>query len=188
VKDVVLFHSLYGLRDAVLDTAEVLRAAGHRVTAPDLYDGPVARSIEEGFEISKRVGWEVIVGRARDAVRDVPADAVLAGLSMGAGVVGELLAERPDTAGLLLLHGVGGRPRDVRRGLPVQVHVGEADTMFPPADVAAWRSAMTAAGAAVEVFTYAGVRHFFTDPGVDEHDEAAASRAWRRSIEFLGAL
>ena len=93
----MLFHSVYGLRPAIVDAAEMLRAAGHRVVVPDLYGGPVAGSIEEGFAISRRVGWPAILGRARAAVGELPAGAVLAGLSMGAGVAGELLAERPET-------------------------------------------------------------------------------------------
>lgn len=181
----MLFHSVYGLRPAVLGAAEMLRAAGHRVVAPDLYGGPVASSIEEGFAISERVGWAAIMGRARAAVQDVPAGAVLAGISMGSGVAGELLAERPGAAGLLLLNGFGGRPR---AGLPVQVHVGEADSMFPPDAVAAWARGMTAGGAVVEVFSYPGVRHFFTDEGVAEYDEGAAGLAWRRSRGFLAAV
>jgi dienelactone hydrolase len=113
---------------------------------------------------------------------------VLAGISMGAGVAGELLAERPDAAGLLLLNGYGGAPGAVRAGLPVQVHVGEADTMFPPGEVTAWQGAMAAAGASVAVFSYPGVRHFFTDSGVEEYDSAAAELAWERSLRFVGSL
>ena len=180
--DVVLFHSVYGRRPAVMAAAEMLRAAGHRVAVPDLYGGPVAESIEEGFALSRRVGWAAIVGRAREALRAVAPGAVLAGLSMGCGVAGELLPERPQAAGLLLLNGFGGRPRG---GLPVQVHVGSEDAMFPPAEVAAWARGMSAGGAVVRVFTYPGARHFFTDPGVDEYDEGAAGLAWRRALEFL---
>ncbi|WP_433301295.1 dienelactone hydrolase family protein [Actinoplanes sp. CA-030573] len=125
--------------------------------------------------------------RAREAVRAQPADAVLAGLSMGAGVAGELLADRPGTGGLLLLHGTGGDPRSVPGGLPVQIHVGRADPMFPPATVAAWRDEMVAAGAAVELFSYPDVAHFFTDPGVPDYDETAAAQAWQRGLRFLEA-
>jgi dienelactone hydrolase len=186
VKHIVLFHSVYGLRPAVVTAAEIFREAGHQVTTPDLYGGPVAESLEEGFAISERTGWATIMQRARDAVRELPADTVLAGLSMGAGVAGELLAERPGAAGLLLLHGIGGDPRTVPGGLPVQVHVGQADPMFPPDRVAAWQSAMAAA--AVEVFTYPGVGHFFTASDADEYDPAAATLAWQRALRFVGAL
>jgi dienelactone hydrolase len=187
VAHVALFHSVYGLRPAVLTAAAMMTAAGHEVVAPDLYAGRVAGSIEEGFAIGDGIGWATIVERARDAVRDLPAGTVLAGFSMGAGVVAELLAERPGTRGLLLLHGTGADPRFVRRGLPVQLHVGAADTMFPPDKVASWQEAMAAAGAAVEVFTYPGAEHFFTDPGGPDHDAAAAALTWERSLRFLGA-
>lgn len=188
MKHVVLFHSVYGLRPAVIAAAGLLRAAGHQVTTPDLYAGPVAESIDEGFALSDRIGWPAIMRRAREAVEDLPADTVLAGLSMGAGVAGELLADRPGAAGLLLLHGTGGDPCTVPKGLPVQVHVGQADAMFPPAEVTTWQSAMAAAGAAVELFTYPAAGHFFTDPGVDEYAAEAATLAWQRSLHFLGAL
>ena len=179
---------MYGLRPAVLAAADRLRAAGHAVSTPDLYAGPVAQSLDEGFALSDRIGWATIMGRARDTVRDLPPDAVLAGLSMGAVVAAELLAERRDAAGLLLLHAIGGDPHTVRSGMPVQVHVGQADAMFPPTEVAAWRGAMAAAGAAVELFSYPAVKHFFTDPAGPEYDTAAAELAWARALLFLGAL
>jgi dienelactone hydrolase len=47
---------------------------------------------------------------------------------------------------------------------------------------------MAAGGAAVELFTYPGVRHFFTDSGVDEYDAAAAGLAWERALRFVDAL
>ena len=39
---VVLFDSAYGLRQAETDAAARLRAAGHDVITPDLYDGQTA--------------------------------------------------------------------------------------------------------------------------------------------------
>ena len=186
MRTVALFHSVYGLRPAVVEAAGLLRAAGHAVVTPDLYDGPVARTIEEGFALSEHIGWATIMRRARKAIVRLPADTVLAGLSMGAGVAGELLAERPGSAGLLLLHGTGGDPATVPPGLPVQLHVGDADDMFPPAQVAAWRSTMTAAG--IEVHTYPAAGHFFTDPDVPDYNRAAAHLTWQRSLEFLDRL
>jgi dienelactone hydrolase len=182
VRDLVLFHSVYGLRPAVVAAAEMFRAAGHRVVTPDLYGGLVAGSIEEGFAISADVGWAAIMGRAREAVRELPGDAVLGGLSMGVGVASELHAERPDAAGILMVHGVGR----VACRVPVQVHVGDMDAMFPPSEVAAWRTGVEEA----EVFSYPGAGHFFTDPGpgAEEFDEAAAELTWRRAVRFVGEL
>jgi dienelactone hydrolase len=184
---IALFHSVYGLRPAVLAAAERFRAAGHEVVTPDLYDGEIAATVEDGFAINKRIGWPTIAQRARDAVRGLPADAVLAGFSMGAGVAGSLLAERPGAGGLLLLHGIAGDPATMPAGLPVQVHIADPDEYDPPADVSAWQAGMNAVGTALEVFTYPGAGHLFTDPELADYDPAAAEAAWQRSLEFLAA-
>ena len=119
--DVVLFHAIMGLRAAEHAWADRMRATGHRVFTPDLFAGETAATIEAGFELEKRIGWDTIVARAADASADLPNDAVLAGISMGAGVAGGLWARRPATRGVLLLHGVCEVPADARRGLPAQV-------------------------------------------------------------------
>ncbi|RKN30731.1 dienelactone hydrolase family protein [Micromonospora musae] len=182
---VVLFHSVYGLRPAVLAAAERLRAAGHQVSTPDLYGVPAAETVEAGFALLEKIGQDVVLGRAAEAVAQLPPDTVLAGFSMGAGVAGALLAERPATAGLLLLHGTGGSPAAVRPGLPVQLHLADPDSYEPPEEVDEWGTAMTVAGAQLEVFRYPGVGHLFTDPDVSDHDAAATETTWSRVEAFL---
>ncbi|MGW4062321.1 dienelactone hydrolase family protein [Amycolatopsis sp. NPDC004747] len=183
--DIVVFHSVLGLRPVELGFAGRLRAAGHRVTTPDLYDGRTASTLDEGFALKDAVGWEVITGRALDAVRDLPAEAVLIGVSMGAGVVQTVLPHRPGTAGVLLVHAVGALPAEVRAGLPVQVHVADPDPIAPPAQVTAWREAAARSGADARVYTYPGIGHFYTDTGGPEYDAAAAALTWDRVEEFL---
>ncbi|MDO3705244.1 dienelactone hydrolase family protein [Micromonospora sp. C28SCA-DRY-2] len=185
MRHIVLFHSVYGLRPAVLRAAERLRAAGHEVVTPDLYGVPAVDTVADGFALFDRIGREVVLDRARTALRDAPADAVLAGFSMGAGVAGAMLAERPDTAGLLLLHGTGGAPEAVRPGLRVQLHLADPDEYEPQDEVDEWQRAMTAAGATVDVHRYPGAGHLFTDPDVPDHDPRAAERLWDRSRDFL---
>lgn len=187
---VALFHSVYGRRPAVLAAADRLRAAGHTVTAPDLYCGQVAATAAGGFALCDQIGWETIMRRARQELSGWPPETVLAGLSMGASVVAGLLDERPAAAGLLLLHNTGGSDEAaaVRTGLPVQLHIADPDEYQSAADVAAWEQAMTGAGAAVRLFRYPGAGHFFTDPDTPDRDDAAAALAWRRSLEFLGRL
>jgi dienelactone hydrolase len=186
MRHIVVFHSVYGLRPAVLAGADRLRAAGHRVVTPDLYGEPAVATVEEGFALFERVGIENVLSRARAAVADLPADTVLAGISMGAGVAGALLAERPATAGLVLLHGTGGSPGAVRAGLPVHLHIADPDEYDPPAEVDAWQREMSAAGAVVEVHRYPGAAHFFTDPDLPGYAPADADRLWARVRAFLG--
>jgi dienelactone hydrolase len=185
---VTLFHSVLGLRDAERLAADRWRAAGHDVTTPDLFGGATATTLAEGFVLKDRVGWATIANRARDALRDLPPATVLAGVSMGAGVVQAVLPIRPEAAGVLLLHGLAELPRGVRTGVPVQLHVGAADPLFPPDDVAGWRDRVTGAGARTEVFTYPGAGHYFTDAGLEEHDGPAAALTHERVVEFLRDL
>ncbi|MEU6429915.1 dienelactone hydrolase family protein [Microbispora sp. NPDC046973] len=185
---IALFHSVYGLRSVERAAADRLCAAGHEVVTPDLYAGETATTIDHGFVLMNRIGWDVIVERARNAIGRLPAGTVLSGFSMGAGVVGALLADRRDTAGVLLLHGIAEIPASARGGLPVQLHVAEPDTFAPPTAVAAWEKASAAAGAAVQVFTYPGVGHFYTDADLRDHDEDAADLTWQRSLDFLSRL
>jgi dienelactone hydrolase len=181
-----LFHSIHGLRPAVHDMADRFRAHGHRVVTPDLYAAPPAGTIEEGRALAEPIGWDTMLGRAREAVRELPPDAVLAGLSMGTGVVRALLAERPQTAGLLLISGTGGSYTEVPAGLRAQLHVADPDDEYAPAaDVHRWTAEMTGAHAAFEVFRYPDVGHLWTDRECPDHDAPAAELAWQRCAEFL---
>lgn len=184
---IALLHSVFGLRPAVLADAERLRAAGHRVVTPDLYGVPAATTVEEGFDLLDKVGQDEVLRRARAALVPLPPETVLAGYSMGAGVAGALLAERPAAAGLLLLHGTGADPAAVRPGLPVQLHLADPDEYEPQAEIDDWERAMTAAGARLRIFRYPGPGHLFTDPDVPDHDADATALTWERVEAFLAA-
>ena len=180
---VALFHSVYGLRPAVRAVAERMRAAGHRVAIPDLYRAPAVDDLAAGFALAERVGFETMLGRAREAVRDLPPETVLAGLSMGTGIVEALLPERPATAGILLLSGAGGTFEKCPRA---QLHVADPDLEFVPAeDVRRWTTGMTAADTVFEVYRYPGVGHLWTDADLPDFDALAAELTWQRCAEFL---
>jgi dienelactone hydrolase len=186
--EIALFHSIYGLRPAVTEAAERLRAAGHTVVAPDLYDGAVADTTDEGFAIRNRVGMETIMRRAHEAVAGLGESAVLAGFSFGAGVAGELLTGRRGTAGFLVLHSIAGEPHAVRPGLPIEVHIADPDEFDGPDDVKAWQNSMVDAGASVDVFWYPGVGHIFTDPGLPDYGAEEAELTWQRSLAFIARV
>jgi dienelactone hydrolase len=186
--EVVLFHSVYGLRPAEQAAAERLRAAGHRVVTPDLYGGRTTESIDEGFALREAIGWPAICERAAAAVAGLPAETVLAGVSMGAGVVGALWPFRPETAGVLLLHGTAELPSAPRPGVPLQLHVADPDAYEPADEVADWLGVALRRGIAAQVFRYPGAGHYFTDASLPDHDPAAAALAWQRALAFLAGL
>ncbi|MCO8272152.1 dienelactone hydrolase family protein [Actinoplanes sp. TRM 88003] len=182
---VAIFHSAYGLRPSVHAAAGRMRAAGHTVVTPDLYGLPPADSLDQAAALADKVGWPEIVARGRAALRDMPPRTVLAGFSMGTGVVDALLAERPHTAGLLLL---GGAPAGaaIPAGLRAQLHVADPDPEFVPAPaVTGWADAMDQAGAIFEVYRYPAVGHLWMDEDLPDHDELATDLLWSRCSEFL---
>ncbi|MBW8487063.1 dienelactone hydrolase family protein [Actinomadura parmotrematis] len=186
---ILLLHSMYGLRPAVLDAAGRLRAAGHEVAVPDLYGGRVTDDAEEGIKIKEEIGRDELLRRAIAAAAPLASEGlVYAGFSLGASIAQNLALGDERARGLLMLHGTSDMADDASTGIPVQLHVADPDTWEPVDWVNAWYLRMRRAGADVEVFRYRGVGHLFTDPGLPDHDAEAAGRAWAIALDFLAEL
>lgn len=184
--DVVLFHSAYGLRAAVLATAARWRRAGHRVVTPDLYGGAVAGTIEAALALRDQVGRAELLERARRSVSGARAGTVLAGLSLGASLAQRVAVSDVRFSRLLLLHGVAEVPAVLPVRWAVEAHVAEADPWAPREELEAWRLGLSSLGATVEV-TYHRGGHLFTDPELPDHDRESAERVWARAARFLEA-
>ena len=82
--EVVVFHHALALTDPVRRFADALRAAGHTVHTPDLYDGLTFETIEAGIAHSDELGGPMaIVERARASVESLPHGVVYIGFSLG---------------------------------------------------------------------------------------------------------
>lgn len=185
----VLFHSVYGLRPAVLDAAERLRGAGHEVEVPDLYDGRTADTVEEAFAIREEIGRDELLKRAvAAAAPHSPRGLVYAGFSLGGALAQNVALADSEARGLLLFHGTSDLPEDASTDIPVQLHVAEPDPFETEDWLNAWYLGMLRAGADVEVHRYRGAGHLFTDPGLPDWDERAADRAWSTALTFLAEL
>ena len=186
--DVVVFHHAQGLTGGVRRFADQLRAAGHRVTVPDLYDGKTFGALEDGIGYAQEVGFDTIIERGRAAVEGLPNEVVYAGFSLGVLPAQMLAQTRPGAKGALLLHACvpvsefgGTWPDDT----PVQVHGMDADPLFVEEDLPAARELVTLTWAA-ELFLYPGDKHLFADPSLPDYDEAAATLLMQRVLGFLG--
>ena len=192
--EVVLIHSVLGLRPGVVGAAEKLRAAGHTVHTPDLFDGEVFDSIEDGQRKEEALGFREIASRARESVAGLPTGLVYGGFSMGMVYAEMLAASRPGALGAVLMHGAvpveGLRqyfgierwPEEV----PVQVHYAVGDPWVEAEEeVAPLGEAVRGAGAAFEEYLYPGSGHLFADPDFHEYDRASSEQMWERVISFL---
>jgi dienelactone hydrolase len=193
--DVVLFHHLRGLTDGVRAFAEQLRAGGHTVHTPDLFDGERPASVEDGSAYVKSVGDRVLGERAGRAVADLPQTLAYAGISWGAATAQEYAQTRPGARGALLYESClpitgewafGPWPD----GVPVQIHGMDQDPFFASeGDIDAARELVGTVGPELaELFVYPGDRHLFTDSSLPSYDPEATALALRRSRDFLDRL
>ncbi|MFG3299811.1 dienelactone hydrolase family protein [Micromonospora chersina] len=193
--DIVLFHHIQGLTDGVRAFADQLRAGGHTVHTPDLFDGERPTTIDDGAALTRRIGGEVLDERADRAVADLPKDLVYAGISWGAATAQRLAQTRPGARGALLYESclpvtgewaVGPWPE----GVPVQVHGMDRDPFFAlEGDIDAARELVGIVGPERgELFVYPGEAHLFTDSSLPSYDADATALAVRRSREFLDRL
>ncbi|MQS11831.1 dienelactone hydrolase [Streptomyces kaniharaensis] len=187
---IVLFHSAYGLRPAVHAAADRLRAAGHTVHTPDLFDGRTFDDIEEGLAYQEEVGGnDELLRRAVGAVAPLSdRGLVYAGLSLGGSLAQNLALADEKARGLLLLHGTSDLREDAASEIPVQLHVAEPDPFETEDWLNAWYLRMRKAGADVEVHRYHGAGHLFTDPDLADYDAEAAERTCAVALDFLAEL
>ncbi|MGH9000117.1 MAG: dienelactone hydrolase family protein, partial [Acidimicrobiia bacterium] len=65
--ELVLFHHAQGLTPGVHTFAADIRAAGHVVHVPDLYDGTTFADLDDGVGYAQKVGFDTIIERGRAA-------------------------------------------------------------------------------------------------------------------------
>jgi dienelactone hydrolase len=192
VAEVVLFHHVQGLTDGVRAFAEELRAGGHTVHTPDLFEGARPESIDDGMAYSDTIGDEELRARAEGAVADLPAGLVFAGFSSGAADAQRFAQTRPGALGALLYESCipitgewafGPWPE----GVPVQIHGNEKDEFFGKGgDLEAARELVDTVGPELsELFLYPGDKHLFTDSSLPSYDAEATALVLERSRELL---
>ena len=184
--EVLLFHHAQGLTPGVLSFADRLRAAGHVVHAPDLYEGKTFADLNEGIGYAREAGFDTIIERGRLSADGLPDDLVYAGFSLGV-MPAQLLAQtRPGAKGALLFSAAippsefGGPWPE---GVPLQIHMMEDDE-WADEDLPAARQIVETVESA-ELFLYPGDGHLFADDSLPDYDEDAAALLTERTLSFL---
>jgi dienelactone hydrolase len=184
--DVLLFHHAHGLSDGVHWLADQLRAAGHNVTVPDLYEGRWFDDLEEGVAHAESVGFEELADRGATLADDLPPEAVYVGMSLGALPAQKLAQTRPGAKACVLLHG-GDVPADYfadgwPAGVPLQVHLAEQDDWIDRGEVDAL---VAAAGDDGELFLYPADGHLFCDRSLPVFDGTATEQVLEQVLALL---
>ena len=189
---ILMFHHIQGLTPGMRRFADAIRAAGHTVHAPDLYDGRVFDTIEEGatFQQSGAVDLDA---RVDQEAAKLPQDVVYLGVSSGVMQAQRLAQLRSGSRGAVLLESAipitgewafGEWPE----GVPVQIHGADADEFFAgEGDIDAAREIVEAVPEA-ELFIYPGDQHLFEDDSLPSYDSEATALLLQRVLEFLARV
>jgi dienelactone hydrolase len=182
--EILLFHHALGLTPGVLAFADDLRARGHVVHVPDLFDGKTFAQLEEGVAYAREASVD---DRVEAAVNALPGEIVYAGWSLGVMAAQKLAQTRAGARGAVLISSAvapeefgGPWPRSV----PLQMHMVENDEWAKDYDIPAAREIVTNVRGA-ELFLYPGDGHLIADRSAPDYDEKAASLLMERILEFL---
>lgn len=183
---VLLFHHAQGQTPGFLAFADELRSAGHTIHAPDLFEGETFGTVDEGVAHAREVGFREIVRLGAEEAKELPADVVYAGFSLGVMPAQSLTQTRPGALGAILFH--GAQPTSEFEGpwpdgVPLQIHMMDGDPWADEDRPVA--EAMVEEIEDAELFIYPGSGHLFADPASGDDDELAAGLLKERTLAFL---
>ena len=185
--DVLLFHHAQGQTPGFHAFANDLHSAGHTVHTPDLFDGRLFDSIQEGVAYAQEIGFGELIEQGTNIAEALPSELVYAGFSLGVVVAQKLAQTRPGARGALFFYSCvpvsefGAWPP----ALPVQIHGMDADPFFvDEGDLDAARELIEAAEDG-ELFLYPGDQHYFADSSLPSYDPNAAKLLAERVLAFL---
>ncbi|NYJ15202.1 dienelactone hydrolase [Rhizobium leguminosarum] len=189
--EILLFHHAQGLTPGVRAFADEIAAAGHIVHTPDLFDGRIFDSIEEGLAYIGEIGFDAMRERGVRIADDLPRELVYAGFSFGVLPAQKLAQTRPGARGALLFYSclpisgewaLGPWPE----GVAVQIHGMDNDPIFAgEGDIDAAREIVAKVEDA-DLFLYPGDQHYFADSSLPSYDADATALLITRVLAFLG--
>jgi len=185
---VLVLHAWWGLKPFFKQVCDRLAEQGFTAFAPDLYQGRVAKTIDEAKAFMEQNDFELMGGTVEAAVKHLKAQTGaplgVVGFSMGSGWALALAANEPDVKALVQFYGAGEADYSQIKA-KILGHFAEVDEWEPLQYVRAMEDGMKAAGLDVTLNLYPNVAHWFVEEDRPEFDAAASAVAWERTYEFL---
>lgn len=205
---VIVVHEWWGMNDYARGRAHKLAEAGYPAIAVDMYgNGKVADHPDtaKAFMDAAFAEPEKMNARfnaARTALeKNAPVDKARVyaiGYCFGGAVVLNQARSGADLAGVASFHGALGTPNPAKPGMikaRLLVATGGADAMVPPEQVGAFVQEMTTAGADLQLMSFPGAKHSFTNPGSTAlgekfgmplaYDAHADQVSWEALLRFI---
>ena len=185
---VLVLHAWWGLKPFFKQVCDQLAEQGFTAFAPDLYQGRVAKTIDEAKEFMEQNDFEFmseIVKAANAHLTSLCAGKIgVIGFSMGSGWSLAVAERNPDVSAAVLFYGAGEADFSKVKA-KVLGHFAEVDEWEPLEYVQGMEAGMKSAGLDVTLHTYPKVAHWFVEEDRPEYDSASAQLAWSRTYEFL---
>ncbi len=186
---VLVLHAWWGLKPFFKQVCDRLAEQGFTALAPDLYQGRVAKTIDEAKDFMKESDQEwmaAAVKAGKDHLVSLRPGKPIGevGFSMGGNWALVLAADEPDIAAAVLFYGIGEAEFSKIKA-KIQGHFSDSDE-WEPLDGVRWlEGELKTANVGMEFHIYPKVGHWFVEEDRPEYDAAAAKLAWERTYEFL---
>ena len=186
---VLVLHAWWGLKPFFKQVCDQLAKQGFTAFAPDLYQGRIAKTIDEAKALMEQRDSELmgnIVKAAKDYLAALHAGQPIAvlGFSMGAAWSLMVAESNPDVSAAVLFYGAGEADFSKVRA-NILGHYAETDEWEPLEYVRSMEADMKSAGLDVTLHIYPNAGHWFVEEDRPEYDSASALLAWSRTYEFL---
>jgi len=190
---VVVYHENRGLNPYIEDVARRLAVAGYDAFAPDALtpvggypgDDEKAARLLSSLDPAKRLEDLVAAAEWLKRQPDCNGNLGAVGFCFGGGVVNTLATRMPDLAAGVPFYGEQPSAEATARiKAPLLIHYAGLDTRLD-AGWPAWEEALKANHVRYEMHMYPNVNHGFHNDTTPRYDEAAATLAWKRTLDFF---
>jgi carboxymethylenebutenolidase len=190
---VVVAHENRGLNPYIEDVARRLGKAGFIALAPDGLTsvGGYPGNDDKGKELQQKVDPTKLMNDFFAGIEwlmnhDTSTGKVgITGFCYGGGVANAAAVAYPELAAAVPFYGRQPKSEDVARiKAPLLLHYGELDQSINEG-WPAYEQALKAAGKTYEAYIYPGANHGFHNDSTPRYDEAAATLAWDRTLNWF---
>ena len=189
---VVVIQEWWGLVPHIEDVADRVAALGYVALAPDLYHGKSTVEAEEAHHLMEGLDWGRAAQELAGAVAHLRAvEGVgrvgVVGFCMG-GALTVIAAADPGVDAYASFYGFPppGSVDLETINAPGLIFFGERENAFSVPEAQAFAERQREHGRQAEVVVYPGAGHaFFNDTRPEAYQQAAATDAWRRTVELF---
>jgi carboxymethylenebutenolidase len=192
---VLVLHAWWGLNDFTRAFCDRLAEAGFLAFAADLFDGKVAKTVEEAEKLSSAAeeNYQQLRDKSAAAAEYLyelagrPAEGIATiGFSFGAVYALDLPAVHPELVKAVVVFYGSWVESHGESHATYQGHFAAMDEFEPDENVAALEESLQQAGRPAEIYRYPDTGHWFFEPDrPDAYNAEAAELAWQRTLDFL---